>query len=205
MRQHRDEMARTLRVLARLLKVGGVDPDKSFTVYYACTLRRVSLKHAKDLENSVLDHQFFEGPCNFGVQLDEIVSDISKSPNPVSIYVLTNGHWNAGRGDPSNLCGVDSVIERILNTNKMAGRQKNHVGFQFIRFCRHTKHARDVDDDEGKQRLDFLDNGLAGRFAKLGMPKSDIIDTTDWDEDVPKMLLGGVFTEEDNAVTEAAS
>ncbi|KAM7215402.1 hypothetical protein V8F06_009263 [Rhypophila decipiens] len=199
MATHRYEMARTLRVLARLLKLGGVDPDKKFSVYHTCNLEAtVELANATDLQNHITNHTFSSGACNIQDQLDDIMTTVLQCSRPVSIYVLTNAWWNALPENPDDLCGVDKVIERILSYNKRMLRQSNHVGFQFIRFFRHTPNP---DDDEGKHRLDFLDNCLVEKFDKLELPKSDIVDTTDWDDDVPKMLLGGVFAEEDNAIS----
>lgn len=193
MSTHRHEMARTVRVIGRLLKEGQVDPDREFTVYHTCDLgATVQLSNATALQEHVARLKFSSGPCSFGAQLDEITTEILKSESPVSIYVLTDGRWNALPENPQELCGVDAVIRRILVANKNLSRQSNHVGFQFIRFYR-----ANPDDDEGKERLDYLDNSLPRQFDQLRIPKSDIIDTTDWDDDVCKMLLGGVYTDED--------
>lgn len=198
MGRHSIQMGKTVRVLARLLKEGGVDPDKKMSLYFTCTFEQFSFKNAKDLEVAVNKRVFSMGPCDIGTQLDEIVSDIltGTSTNPVSIYVLTNGRWNANPEDEKDICGLEGIIGRILTSNKNHARQSNHVGFQFIRFYQHKQH--DPEDIVAKKRLDYLDNCLADQFEKLGIKKSDIIDTTDWDEDVCKMLLGGVYADVDN-------
>lgn len=198
-------MGKTVRVLARLLKEGGVDPDKKMNIYFMCTSDKslfkkakddFSFKKAKDLQEAIAKRKFSQGPCDVGTELDQIVSEIlaATSNNPVSIYVLTNGRWNANPGDGKDLCGLEGIIAKILRSNKARDRQNNHFGFQFIRFY---DHRPDVEDALGKERLDYLDNSLADQFGKLEIQKSDIIDTTDWDEDVCKMLLGGVYADED--------
>lgn len=197
--RHSYQMSKTVRALARLLKEGGVDPDKKMSLYFTSTFDEFSFKNAKDLQDAVTKRVFSNGTCNIGTYLDEIISGVLDGTNPVSIYVLTNGHWNAKPEDEEDLCGLQGIIERILTSNKKNARQSNHVGFQFIRFYQHKQH--DPEDIVAKKRLDYLDNSLADQFQRLGMPKSDIIDTTDWDEDVCKMLLGGVYAEADNLVS----
>lgn len=203
--RHSYQMSKTVRVLARLLKEGGVDPDKKMSLYFLCASDKLEFKNAKDefhfknskdLQEAVIRRKFSKGPCDIRTELDQIVSNnilTGTSANPVSIYVLTNGRWNANPGDERDLCRVEGIIQKILSNNKAYSRQSNHFGFQFIRFY----DSKDAEDKIGKRRLDYLDDSLADQFKKLDIEKCDIIDTTDWDEDVRKMLLGGVIDDED--------
>ncbi|KAK3367594.1 hypothetical protein B0H63DRAFT_515424 [Podospora didyma] len=194
MSRHRDPMGKTVRVLSKVLKEGKVDPNKNFDLYYTCSNDTFSHKNATNLQNHVDAHAFSDWPCDIYTRLDLIMKKVLEGPNPVSIYILTNGRWNANPEDPNDVCDLDKLIKKILLDNEEKRRLSNHIGIQFIRFYK----ANDKEDKMGRKRLEYLDDHLEAKFKELGMTKTDIVDTTDWDEDVGKMLLGGVFTDADN-------
>jgi len=194
MKRHQDQLGKTVRVLAHLLKKGKVDPNKTMELYYICKTEHLIAVDSSDFQENIDAHIFSDGACNIFQRLDQIATEILKNNgNRVSIYILTNGRWNAQGQD--DLCGVDRVIKRLLNDVKKGDKESNHVAVQFIRFYQ----ANSPEDDEGRARLEYLDDNLAEEFRRenLGFARGDIVDTTDWDGDVGKMLLGGVFSEID--------
>ncbi|KAK3382680.1 kinase-like domain-containing protein [Lasiosphaeria ovina] len=189
---HQDQMGKTVRVLTRILKSGDVDPDKIINLYYTSSRKPVSKSRATQLQDDIGNHEFSGKPCDIFESLDSIKTDHDRS-KPLSIYILTNGRWNAAKDNPTDVCKLDSIIKQILRRNYDAARISNHVGIQFIRF-----YGSGQEDAVGKERLQFLDDRLEEQFEGLGIPRTDIVDTTDWDGDVCKMLLGGVFRDADN-------
>ncbi|KAK0651080.1 hypothetical protein B0T16DRAFT_403139 [Cercophora newfieldiana] len=194
MKAHRDEMCRTIRVLAYLLKYGEVDPDKKIELFYTWSTERTSGVKSTLFEKAIKNHVFAKEPREMTVQFDAIASLVlnrKDNNNGASIYILTNGRWNAPPNSPEDLCGVDGVIERLVDSIRKNGREANYVGIQFIRFYDSTH----PEDDHGKTRLRYLDEELGKQFRKVA--KGDIVDMTDWDGSVRKILLGGILREED--------
>jgi len=198
MKRHKEQMGKTVRVLAHLLKVGKVDPNKKMELYYTCERGQQVEKNSSEFQKKIEGHTFSDGPCNIFQAFGEIATEILQSNgngNRVSIYILTNGRWNAAPDRPDDLCKVDRVIKRFLTAIENGGKESNHVGIQFIRFYK----ADNPKDEAGLARLRFLDDNLAGHFKETGLDiaHGDIVDTTDWDGDVGKMLLGSVRSEMD--------
>ncbi|KAK0712015.1 hypothetical protein B0H67DRAFT_669774 [Lasiosphaeris hirsuta] len=192
--KHRDQLSKTVRVLMYLLKKGEVDPDK-MELYYTCSRDKLARKNSSDFEKHIDEHTFSNTMCHIFERFDEIVEEVLKTNNRASIYILTDGRWDAAPKDPDHLCRVDLVIRRILEAIKNKHKPSNQVGVQFIRFY----GPRDEEDECGRVRLQYLDDSLPEHFRKQGLEfsKVDIADTTDWDGDVGKMLLGGVLSEAD--------
>lgn len=180
-------MAKTVRVLAYLLKSAGVDPDKRFDVYFTNLPGKRTVQHSSKLEKFVEDHEFVGARCDMGTHLDEIISQALDGSKPTSIYVLTNGRWNSDRQD--SLCGVDGVIARAVSEIQNRGKQRDWLGLQFLRFY----GAMTDSDSLGQSRLRRLDDEL-----NLG---ADIVDTRDWEDDVCSMLTAGVLLEADGYYT----
>ncbi|KAI3531707.1 serine/threonine protein kinase [Colletotrichum abscissum] len=122
--------------------------------------------------------------------LDELVSKAIQNKKPVSIYVLTNGHWNLKNRD--NFCGVDGPIKRLVTHVRRTNEQQNWIGVQFIRFFDDNENP---DDKLGETRLKALDDDLK---QQTGITR-DIVDTRNFDADVRKILLGSVVPDEDNS------
>ncbi|KAK5655745.1 hypothetical protein OQA88_5282 [Cercophora sp. LCS_1] len=196
MARHQDQIGKTVRVLAYLLKKGEVDPDK-MEIFFACKKVRVARAESSAFQGLIDEHTFSGGPCNISEVFDDIATEILKhSNNRITIYILTNGRWNAPPRKPHALCGVDKVIQRFLNVIKKDDfKQSNHIGVQFIRFY----NPNSLEDRDGRTRLQHLDDDLSQRFKNmnLGFSKGDIVDTTDWDGSVQKMLRGAVFSDMD--------
>jgi hypothetical protein len=190
MRWFREQMGRTVRVLARLLKSGKV--DKEMELYYTSPPDTYVNTKAAKIQANINKCVFSSEDCDMFSCLDDVVTQALKRDKPVSIYVLTNGRWNAKSED--DLCKVDLIIRRILISIQNNGEQGNKLGIQFLRF--YNNDARE--DAVAKKRLDRLDDELEETFKELNVAKRDIVDVTDWDDDVRKMLLGGVFEDADD-------
>jgi len=198
MERYRKQLGKTVRVLAHLLKVGKIDPNKEMELYYTCKKGKQVEKNSSEFQKKIEAHTFSDRPCNIFQAFGEIATEILRSSangNRVSIYILTNGRWNAAPNSPDDLCGVDHVIKRFLDEIVRGGRESNHIGIQFIRFYK----LDNPKDKAGLARLQFLDDNLAEHFKNMGLDVAhgDIVDTTDWDGDVGKMLLGSVRSEMD--------
>jgi hypothetical protein len=96
----------------------------------------------------------------------------SSKGRSICIYVFTDGVWQGGLRP---LGGVDEPIRIFVDRLKELGLLDTQVGIQFIRFG---------NDKRGMERLRKLDSDL-----DLQM---DIVDTTPWDGNVWKMLLGAI-------------
>ncbi|KAK2729443.1 hypothetical protein CKAH01_10126 [Colletotrichum kahawae] len=121
-------------------------------------------------------------------RLDEIVSSVIEKSKTASVYVLTNGHWNIQ--DDEKFCLLDYPIGRLVDHVREHRKQRNWVGVQFIRFF---ENPETQSDQLGRHRLEALDDDLKSKI------KDDIVDTTDFNGDVYKMLLGAVSPLEDRA------
>lgn len=96
----------------------------------------------------------------------------SSKGRSICIYVFTDGVW---QGESRFLGGVDEPIRIFVEKLKELGLLDTQVGIQFIRFG---------NDKGGMERLQKLD-------SELYLPM-DIVDTTPYDGNVWKMLLGAI-------------
>lgn len=96
----------------------------------------------------------------------------SSKGRSICIYVFTDGVWQGGLRP---LGGVDEPIGIFVDKLKELGLLDTQVGIQFIRFG---------NDKRGMERLQKLD-------SDLHLPM-DIVDTTPWNGNVWKMLLGAI-------------
>ncbi|KAF4869346.1 hypothetical protein CGCSCA1_v011558 [Colletotrichum siamense] len=189
---HREQAARTCRVLSKLLKKGHVDPDKEFELYFASTGRCIRAKNGTDLQLAVERHRFSSLRCEMHSILDQVASRVIEETQPVSLYVLTNGHWEVRNS--SVTCGVEKPIERLVKHIVEKNKQANWAMVQFIGFYRDPPSKA---DRRGKALLKRLDNNL-------GLER-DIVDTRDAKKDVRKILLGPFSTEADESPSDSDS
>ncbi|KAK6085916.1 hypothetical protein SCUP234_02823 [Seiridium cupressi] len=169
MQSHLDFVARTVKALAYLSKE--LDPDG---IEVACTsnprkiVRCRSSTQADDFvrENFRTGH---ESDCNIEMALETIVDPIKQklmkrsshwshlapfqksTLRPVSIYVLTDGHWDESAG---GICGADKPIESLINAMRQGRVGRTQASLQFVRFG---------DDPRRMRRLDLLDDELGER------------------------------------------
>ncbi|KAK2770976.1 tein kinase 4-like protein [Colletotrichum kahawae] len=122
--------------------------------------------------------------------LDGLAHD--KETQPVSLYVLTNGHWDTTNS--SITCGVEKPIERLVKHIVEKNKQANWAMVQFIGFYRDPPSKA---DRHGKALLKRLDNNL-------GLER-DIVDTRNAKKDVRKILLGPFSTEADESPSDSDS
>ncbi|KAF0329873.1 hypothetical protein GQ607_003046 [Colletotrichum asianum] len=176
MKPHRDQVARTCRVLIKLLKKGHVDPDKEFELYFASKGRLIKAKNGTDIQTAVEKHDFSKRRCEMRSILDQVASRVMEQRQPVSLYVLTNGHWDIR--NPSSICSVEKPIERLVKHIVEKNEQANWAMVQFIGFY---KDPPSEADRYGKARLKYLDNDL-------GL-ESDIVDTRNAKKDIPIQVL----------------
>ncbi|KAF4828883.1 Serine/threonine-protein kinase Nek7 [Colletotrichum tropicale] len=186
MESYREQLGRTLRVLSKLLKKGQVDPDKEFELYLASTGECKKARHSTDLQSAISTHDFSAPRCEMYAILDQVATKVIKEDQLVSIYVLTNGHWNLQ--DSRSLCGVDKPIERLVKHIVDGNKQANWAIVQFIGF--HSSSPND-DDQCGKARMRYLDNDLN--------LERDIVDNRDAGGNVRKILLGAFSAEADDS------
>ncbi|KAK6065582.1 hypothetical protein SCUP515_11140 [Seiridium cupressi] len=169
MQSHLDFVARTVKALAYLSKE--LDPDG---IEVACTsnprkiVRCRSSTQADDFvrENFRTGH---ESDCNIEMALETIVDPIKQklmkrsshwshlapfqksTLRPVSIYVLTDGHWDESAG---GICGADKPIESLISAMRQGRVGRTQASLQFVRFG---------DDPRRMRRLDLLDDELGER------------------------------------------
>lgn len=99
------------------------------------------------------------------------VTQPEKGRRKLSLYVLTDGVWQ----DP---CDLKPIIRLLVKKMKQHDLSEDHVVIQFIRFG---------NDEREKGRLHELDTELAQEDGMF-----DIVDTTDYDGNVVKMLIGAL-------------
>ncbi|KAF5012024.1 hypothetical protein FDECE_1883 [Fusarium decemcellulare] len=89
-----------------------------------------------------------------GTFIDEVVIPRLKSwrqklrlakTNPLTIFVMTDGHWGKGR---EAAAGVEGPIKRLIDEIISRKLSRTHVAFQFLRFG---------NDPDGKRYLAYLD------------------------------------------------
>lgn len=110
----------------------------------------------------------------------------------ISMYILTNaiwtgsGHSNAARANGGkaalDLCGVDKVIQTLVDRLRSSKHNRSYVTIQFIRFGH---------DPVGKQRLRYLDNDIEEAI------EWDIVDRRYFKRAVRPMLIGAISSQED--------
>ncbi|KAG9195926.1 hypothetical protein G6011_01047 [Alternaria panax] len=89
-----------------------------------------------------------------------------------TLFVLTDGVWSN-----TDLDALNSIILDIARQDQLHAGNR-HFSIQFIRFG---------DDDPGKARLQWLDDGLC-----VGNDLRDIIDHCSWRAEVDKMFKGSI-------------
>lgn len=190
-------MGKTVRVLAWLTKLGKVDPNKNIDLYFVGSPdKKRTVRDSKPLQEAIEKHEYSRDDTQISSGLNDIIDLVLRGGNPVSIYVLTDGRWNhSSPGTENDLCQVDKVVERLVIDVKNKNKNSNWVGIQFIRFFGKFQNPQ---DEVGRKRLEYLDDELKTHFERLGVQKSDIVDTQDWNGDVCDMLLGSIFAENDD-------
>lgn len=158
---HREQVARTCRVLTKLLKRGHVDPDKEFELFFASEGSPMREKNGTDLQIAVQRQSFTNPRCEMHTILDQVASRVIEEEQPVSIYVLTNGHWDIR--NPESICNVDKPISRLVKHIIKKNKQSNWAMVQFIGFFKDPPNEA---DEHGRARLKYLDNSLR---ADLGL------------------------------------
>ncbi|KAF5489141.1 Serine/threonine-protein kinase chk1 [Colletotrichum siamense] len=191
---HREQVARTCRVLTKLLKRGHVDPDKEFELFFASEGNPIREKNGTDLQLAVQRQSFTNHRCEMHTILDQVASRVIEEEQPVSIYVLTNGHWDIRT--PKSICNVEKPIVRLVKHIVDNNKQSNWAMVQFISFFRDPPIEA---DEHGRARLKYLDNDLR---ADLGLER-DIVDTRSSKKDVRKILLGSLSPEADESPSDS--
>ncbi|CAI0643610.1 unnamed protein product [Colletotrichum noveboracense] len=185
--KHQTAIARACRVLCYILKIGNVDPD-FFELHFTSGKDPVISTTSSRLQEVIEEMSFTDTACDMSLGLEPIASNVIDRSKPASIYVFTNGHWNTQEDE--KFCFVDSEIGRLVNHRRKRGKPRNWVGVQFIRFF---EHPETESDELGRLRLEALDDEL-----KVNI-NDDIVDTTNYDGDIYKMLLGAISPVVDRA------
>ncbi|KAL9604134.1 MAG: hypothetical protein Q9219_000722 [cf. Caloplaca sp. 3 TL-2023] len=188
MKQYRDNVLEVVSILPYLLKTSDED---GLDLYFTQSPSRVHAKNSTRLFEAV-EQKNFHGISNMQARLNHIFQgfkddfgektsktsggwwkgpDQAKTRKPLSFYILTDGVWQ-----PKS--SARSVILELVESMIRHELPKEHVGIQFIRFG---------DTPQGIDCLRELDHGLG-----LGAKEMDIVDTTRWDGNIWKMLLGAI-------------
>ncbi|KAI0420959.1 kinase-like domain-containing protein [Xylaria grammica] len=105
----------------------------------------------------------------------------SRQIRGVSIYVFTNGVWEARRrrdGSNEGAGGVENAIKTAVDRLQAARKMRPFLSIQFISFG---------DNPEGRRRMSWLDDGIKATTGGW-----DIVDTTHHTESVEKMIIGAI-------------
>ncbi|KAL8831869.1 MAG: hypothetical protein Q9191_000621 [Dirinaria sp. TL-2023a] len=185
---HRNNAISVVSLLGYIVKDS--DPN-GLDVYFTQSTHSAHSSKSTDLSMAV-SRAPFQGISNMRARLGQILQEhIAKfgttttpskswykwkprraeSHRPLSFYVLTDGRWQ-----PQS--DVGPVIKSLVESMKEHRLLKEHVGIQFIRFG---------DDPQAKARLEHLDHGLG-----LQADDMDIVDTTPWDGNIWKHMLGAL-------------
>lgn len=111
-----------------------------------------------------------------------------KPPKPLSLYILTNGVWEAE-------CKPEIPIKNVVQKLQDLRKDREQIGIQFISFGNDIvgmERLRHLDDDLTRDlNLDQYVSPFPHCCLNVLTPAfSDIVDTTPWDDDICKMLLG---------------
>ncbi|KAM7214252.1 Protein kinase-like domain containing protein [Rhypophila decipiens] len=224
MRDYWASVEELFQALAYIVKTA--DPD-GLELYFTSDYTKVyKSKDSGPLVDLVKKRAFpkssgLTGTCNMTLCLDHIIEQIipsniengkpresnswlkkipgqskasSGTSRPINIYILTDGKWEPPY---DSLCGADDSIIRLINLLKEKNKPDSHVALQFIRFGH---------DAAGKWRLTVLDDmakspeEVSNTAANQIFVSSsrDIVDHTQSDGNVWKMLIGSLSPGMDN-------
>ena len=204
MRQHREDVLSVISFLAYVLKdtdSDGLDirftqsPEKKNSGRARKLVEaasKVAFKGISDMRTR-LSQIFQEHKIKFGTTTSGFwyrKPGAHEGQKPLSFYILTDGKWQPNEVGP--------IIKSLVESMKDFKLHKDYVGVQFIRFGQ---------DTQGIERLNRLDHGLglkeidmyiAQPFSKSNVVYDadqmhrDIVDTTPWDGNIWKQLLGAI-------------
>ncbi|KAH7313156.1 hypothetical protein BKA65DRAFT_517427 [Rhexocercosporidium sp. MPI-PUGE-AT-0058] len=179
--KHWPDVTKVIEGLSYILKDADKDGlDLYFTISAQSTLQE---KHTSSLVRLVERHKQRDPDANTEInfRLNQILDRYKakldnngwwskKPPKPLSLYILTNGVWEAE-------CKPEIPIKNVVQKLQDLRKDREQIGIQFISFG---------NDKIGMERLRHLDDDLT---KDLNLDH-DIVDTTPWDDNVCKMLLG---------------
>ncbi|KAL9125734.1 MAG: hypothetical protein Q9217_005105 [Psora testacea] len=186
MRAHRNDVLKVISLLTYMLKVS--DPN-GLDVCFTQATQKVNSGKSTKLSTAV-SQVAFRGISDMRTRLSHILQEHKnkfgttttpsgswyrnagppEAQKPLSFYVLTDGKWQPNDVGPIIIALVESMRANHL--------PKDHVGIQFIRFG---------EDSRGIDRLNHLDHGLGLKDIDM-----DIVDTTFWNGNIWKQLLGAL-------------
>ncbi|KAH7175264.1 kinase-like domain-containing protein [Dactylonectria macrodidyma] len=176
MRAHKDNVEETARVISYYVK--RADPN-NMELYFASNISvKYQCKNSSHVESIIRKHEFVDGKCAMGSCLASILNHVwvslESSKSPVSIYVLTDGVWEAE--DDEIGFAIAKSAQKLEESNIFPPR----IMIQFIRFGQ---------DPNGIRRLKVLDDDLVELY---NLRKYDIVDTKDCHAHVSDILLGSI-------------
>ncbi|KAG4434108.1 hypothetical protein IFR05_010417 [Cadophora sp. M221] len=179
--RHWTNVTKVIEGLSYILKVADNDGlDLYFTISEQSAIKE---KHTSTLVRLVERHKQTDRAASTEInfRLNQILEKYKakldsnpwwpkKPPKPLSLYILTNGVWEAE-------CKPEIPIKNVVQKLQDLRKDREQIGIQFISFG---------NDTIGMERLRHLDDDLT-RDLKLD---HDIVDTTPWYDNICKMLLG---------------
>ncbi|RSM14862.1 hypothetical protein CEP52_001058 [Fusarium oligoseptatum] len=181
MKPHKEQVARTARVIGYFTKVADNDGMDLFFTSDSTRAHKVSTSTA--VEFTIRRTGFCAGKCNMANCLSNILMAVFKDGQsqikPTSIYVYTDAKWEEDND-------VESVIRDSISRLVKADQRPTTLMFQFIQFG---------NDPKGTAHLQYLDDKCK-EMHKLG--EYDIVDTKRWDDEVESIVIGSISRENDN-------
>ncbi|PTD13540.1 hypothetical protein FCULG_00004522 [Fusarium culmorum] len=174
MRDHKDDVAMTARVISYTVKVSDKNGMDLYFASDSCNPRNI--QHITDIEHRITNMRIVTACCDMKKCLEDVVKEVkAQGMNPTTIYIFTDGVW-----DPDHDPEVDQVIYDAINHLIENGKKPQDLMFQFIQFG---------SDDEGYKRLKHLDDGCKMMVDDV---EYDIVDTKNWQEHVPRIIIGSL-------------
>ncbi|KAH6717034.1 hypothetical protein BKA61DRAFT_600947 [Leptodontidium sp. MPI-SDFR-AT-0119] len=169
--QHWPNVTKVIEGLSYILK----DADKNgLDLYFTISEQSTNEeKHTSSLVRLVERHKQNDPDASTEInfRLNQILDKYkAKLDSNGCLYILTNGVWEAE-------CKPEIPIKNVVQKLQDLRKDREQIGIQFISFG---------NDTVGMERLRRLDDDLT-RDLKLD---HDIVDTTPWDDNICKMLLG---------------
>ncbi|KAI0441414.1 hypothetical protein F4803DRAFT_420505 [Xylaria telfairii] len=202
---HWTQVKRTAHALSYLVK--RIRPE-GFDIHITNSEVKIRSKKTKKLfdDNGLLERyrpRATYGPCRMERVLSDILLTVvneaatrgfrytpskPRRVRGVDVYILTNAVWEPNSTHPADEAnGVEHAIEAAAKRVRYMGLPRHFLAIQFIRFGQ---------DSDGIRRLLWLNNHISDITNGW-----DIVDTTDNEGSVRKMLIGSKPTEVSNSIT----
>jgi len=152
------QVIRTAKALMHLVKDKDIDPDGielriasrpdlCFKSYQVWGRKRATTGLVDTVRKYMEDSD--ATTCNMERVLNEVISHAVRRGRQTSIFILTDGVWEAN-DKPGG--GVENSIETLASIMRRRGLTRTHFGLQFVQFGK---------EEVGTSRMRYLDNELS--------------------------------------------